>query len=95
MTGLTLIAGLRLYSKTRASLSPWGFQAALRSKGPCVERVVLSVWTRYVNATADLDDIGDRSIVNSSGFSPETGLMNVLFGPMASKFGKLLMRIVS
>ena len=52
-----------------------------------------SIWTLYVNATDGFDMVA-RSTVNSSGLSPMTGWMKVLLGPMASRFGKLLIRIV-
>jgi hypothetical protein len=57
---------------TRPSLSPWGFQAGLMSKGACVARFVSSTCPLYVNAADDFGEIDERSIINSSFFSSET-----------------------
>lgn len=48
-----------------------------------------------MNATEVLEFIEERSTVNSSALSVETGWINVLLGPMTSRFGKLFIRIVS
>lgn len=49
-----------------------------------------------MNATDGLLlDTAAISIVNSSAFSVDDGWMNVLFGPMASKFAKSFMRMTS
>lgn len=93
-TGSELYSGFRRYSITRASLSPCGFHAGLSSNGPVDIRLASSRCTLYVKATADLGVMEETSIVYSSGFSSETGWINVRFGPMASKLGKLLIRTV-
>lgn len=56
---------------------------------------VSSTWTRYVKADVAFGVRENKLIANSSGFSSETGLMNVLFGPIDSRFEKLSIRIVS
>lgn len=93
-TGSELYSGFKQYSMTRASLSPCGFHAGLRSNGPSDTRFASSTCTLYVNAIADLGVIEETSIVYSSGFSSDTGWIKVRFGPIASKLGKLLIRIV-
>lgn len=93
-TGSELYAEFRAYSTTRANLSPCGFHAGLSSNGPSATRFESSICTLYVNATADFGVIDETSMVYSSGFSSETGWINVRFGPMASRLGKLLIRTV-
>lgn len=93
-TGSELYTEFREYSTTRASLSPCGFHAGFRSNGPSDIKFPSSIWTLYVNATDDLGVIDETSIVYSSGFSSEIGWINVRFGPMASRLGKLLIRTV-
>lgn len=56
-------AGLRAYSRRMFRLLPWGFQAGFIRRGPWIARFESSVWTRYVNAGADLEAIVDRLIV--------------------------------